>query len=73
MENNTNDPIKIARVEAIKKYRIEQCDLSQAQLAKVLKVAQGRVSNMESGGTISKSLAKKLSVLMGKTLDFFFD
>ena len=57
--------------DVVKKYRIEECGLNQAEMSKVLRTTQVTISEIENGGSISKKMAKKFSALTERTIEFF--
>ena len=56
--------------EMVRGFR-EEIGFTQAQLAAVLKISQGNLSEIENGRSIPKRTAKKLAVLIEKPLELF--
>lgn len=56
--------------DIVRKFR-EEVGLTQTQFAGLLKSSQPVISDIESGGQISKKLAKKLSALTGEPIEKF--
>jgi transcriptional regulator with XRE-family HTH domain len=62
----------VGAAEIIRRFRTD-IGLSQVQLALVLKTSQGIISDIENGGSVSKKLAKKFSILTEQPLEVFIN